>query len=109
MISVLDGDGATLDEPVTGVLTDAEMADEKLRPEWVVERYDLVKTRFTHNGLSETGHIHKWVTSCRYTEGRTTLEEAIKKVRKRQKLRPDMPYRVRNMRTGDIILAHILL
>lgn len=110
---VFDEDG--WEEPITIKLTDEEMADEEKRPEWVVEIFNTQQRILTNIDLPcRPGREdkRKWTPAADFKKNGITLpvdiNRAIEIAKKRQSMRTDFTYRVRNIRTGAIIMAAVL-
>lgn len=99
---VYDEDGYA--EPITDKLTEEEAADDTIAPVWVVEIWQVIQQRGQDVG--------KWIIAADFKKHGMTmpvnLEKAISTARKRQAMRADYTYRVRNIQTGAAILAVVL-
>jgi hypothetical protein len=99
---VYDEDGYA--EPITDRLTEEEAADDTIAPVWVVEIWQVVQQRGQDVG--------KWIVAADFKKHGVTLpvnlEKTIAIARRRQAMRADYTYRVRNIQTGAVILAAVL-
>ena len=93
------------DWPVVITLTDEEIADEQLSRVWTLELYREVVKR-TPDGEMKT---RKWVSAADFQRGATVnIDDAIKEIKKRQRMSPRSIYRIRNLRDGAVILGSVL-